>query len=249
MTTPPDTALLTSTSQSLAPNLTILNAFAHRHKNQHSRTHWWPSFSILRRASQKLSQDLVSRPKKTKSSNAKRDNHPALVRAKWMMRHVIPSAFFTLSQLAADNQHAPLGLLLLSVLARINTLLSHLVPPEHDHDHESVSTTVVKSASSGPGKLDSLNSTTQTIAPEAPGSETDMGVAVSREELLSSQKNINKPKSKSDMPPKDHKVKELKHKTVRKSIPEAVLEDGAKDKPKKKKKKGGDAFSSLFGSL
>ncbi|KAJ4133696.1 RNase MRP subunit [Fusarium equiseti] len=248
MTTPPDTALLASTSQSLAPNLTILNAFAHRHKNQHSCTHWWSSFSILRRASQKLSQDLISRPKKTKSHNAKRDNHPALVRAKWMMRHVIPSAFFTLSQLAADNQHAPLGLLLLSVLARINTLLSHLVPPEHDHNYESVSTTVVKSASAGPGELGSLNSTTQTTATEAPGSETDMGVAVSREELLSSQKNTNKPKSKSDVPQKGHK-KELKHKTVHKSIPETVLKDGAKDKPKKKKKKGGDAFSSLFGSL
>jgi len=76
-----------------------------------------------------------------------------------------------------------------------------------------------------------------------------MGVAISREELLSSQKNTNKPKSKSDMPPKDHKMKEFKHKTVRKSIPEAVLKDGAKDKPRKKKKKGGDAFSSLFGSL
>jgi hypothetical protein len=94
-TTPPDTAaLLTSTSESLAPLLPILDGFAHRHKNQHSSTHWWSSFSILRRAIRNLSQDLVSRPKKTKSSNnAKRDSHPALIRAKWMMRHVVPDAF------------------------------------------------------------------------------------------------------------------------------------------------------------
>lgn len=94
MTTTPDTALLTSTSEALAPLLPILDGFAHRHKNQHSSTHWWPSFSLLRRALRNLAQDLVSRPKKTKpASNAKRDTHPALVRAKWMMRHVVPDAF------------------------------------------------------------------------------------------------------------------------------------------------------------
>jgi ribonuclease MRP protein subunit RMP1 len=93
MTPPTDTALLTTNSETLAPFLPILNAFAHRHKNQHSSTHWWSSFSVLRRAVRNLAGDLVLRPKKTKPSNAKRESHPALVRAKWMMRHVIPGAF------------------------------------------------------------------------------------------------------------------------------------------------------------
>ncbi|KAL4725594.1 Ribonuclease MRP protein subunit rmp1 [Fusarium chlamydosporum] len=247
MTTTPDTALLTSTSEALAPLLPILDGFAHRHKNQHSSTHWWPSFSLLRRALRNLAQDLVSRPKKTKSaSNAKRDTHPALVRAKWMMRHVVPDAFVTFSQLAADNQHAPLGLLLLSVLARTNTLLSHLVPSEHNH--ESLPMTVEKLITSGSDTHGQLNSTTQSIAAEAPDTETDMGVVISREELLS-QKKTAKSIPKSDQPLKDLKSKERKHKMVHEEVPKRSSKDDAKDKPKKKKKKGGDALSSLFGSL
>jgi ribonuclease MRP protein subunit RMP1 len=93
MTTPPDTALLATTSDSLAPLIPILNGFAHRHKNQHSSSHWWSSFSVLRRAVRNLVNDLNSRPRKTKSGDVKRDVHPALVRAKWMMRHVVPGAF------------------------------------------------------------------------------------------------------------------------------------------------------------
>ncbi|RGP60678.1 ribonuclease mrp protein subunit rmp1 [Fusarium sporotrichioides] len=251
MTTAPDTALLTSTSESLTPLLPILDGFAHRHKNQHSSTHWWSSFSLLRRAVRNLAQDLVvARPKKkTKSSSnsAKPNTHPALVRAKWMMRHLVPDAFITFSQLAADNQYAPLGLLLLSVLARTNTLLSLLVPSEHDY--ASPSTDVENATSSVSDTPDPLKSTVQSIAVETPDAETDMGVAISREELLLPQKKTSRSIPKSDMPSKDIQLNERKSKTVPTATSKRSSKDDTKDKPKKKKKKGGDALSSLFGSL
>ncbi|KAI6767870.1 hypothetical protein HG530_005879 [Fusarium avenaceum] len=239
MATPTDTALLTTNSETLAPLLPILNAFAHRHKNQHSSTHWWSSFSVLRRAVRNLAGDLVLRPKKTKPSNAKRESHPALVRAKWMMRHVVPGAFVAFSQLAADNQHAPLGLLLLSILARVNTIISHLVPTGHNHEPSA-------SAITKPILTDSKTSIpSDSAVQEAPSPTIDMGVAISRDELLLSRKTV----PESDTRLKDQKPKERKSKIVHTETHTHSSRGDAKDRPKKKKKKGGDALSSLFGSL
>ncbi|KAF5663694.1 ribonuclease mrp subunit rmp1 [Fusarium heterosporum] len=243
MTTPPDTALLTTNSETLAPLLPILNAFAHRHKNQHSSSHWWSSFSILRRAVRNLAGDLVLRPKKTKSSNAKRESHPALGRAKWMMRHVVPCAFVAFSQLAADNQHAPLGLLLLSVLARINTVLSHLAPIGHTPEY---STSAVTKPTSSDLKRPTPS---HSITSEAAGSGLDRGVAISRDELLLSQKATTKLVPELDTRLKDPEHKERKSKVIYKDTKSHSSKGDAKDRPKKKKKKGGDALSSLFGSL
>ncbi|KAF4446038.1 Ribonuclease MRP protein subunit rmp1 [Fusarium austroafricanum] len=242
MTTPPDAALLTTTSESLAPLLPILNGFAHRHKNQHSSSHWWSSFSLLRRAVRNIVEDLNIRPRKTKSGNVKRDSHPALARAKWMMRHVVPRAFVAFSQLAADNQHAPLGLLLLSVLARIHTLLSHLVPT--NHDGESSISAVTKSMPLEPNRSTPLELTTA----EAPAPDVDMGVAISRDELLSTQKKARSiPESGSNL--KEPKPKERKSKSLHTNLHKSSPNDDTKDRPKKKKRKDSDAFSSLFGSL
>ncbi|KAF5530673.1 ribonuclease mrp subunit rmp1 [Fusarium mexicanum] len=268
MTTPPDAALLATTSDSLASLIPILNGFAHRHKNQHSSTHWWSSFSILRRAVRNLINDLNSRPRKVKSGGVKRHVHPTLVRAKWMMRHVVPGAFVTFSQLAADNQYAPLGLLLLSVLARTNTILSQLVP---DHDHNPPISTSTKPMPSEPSK----HKTSDLGTDDASNAGVDMGVAISRDELLSTQKK-SKAGSKADSRSEDLKLKQCETKTTHtdtKRIPSksdtiekprkktknsdelsslfgslSSSNGTAADKPKKKKKKG-DAFSSLFDSL
>ncbi|KAI8668335.1 hypothetical protein NCS55_00858900 [Fusarium keratoplasticum] len=98
MTSPhPSAALLSTANESLAPVLPILNAFAHRHRNQHHSSHWWSSFSLVRRAARNLSTDLTSRPRsiknKNKPGNVEGDNHPALARAKWMIRHVVPRTY------------------------------------------------------------------------------------------------------------------------------------------------------------
>ncbi|RTE70013.1 hypothetical protein BHE90_015593 [Fusarium euwallaceae] len=250
MTSPhPSAALLSTANESLAPVLPILNAFAHRHRNQHHSSHWWSSFSLVRRAARNLSIDLTSRPRpiknKNKSGNGEGDNHPALVRARWMIRHVVPRTYIAFTQLAADNQHAPLGLLLLSILARINRILSDLVPADEN-------TIPATSASTKPTPTGSmLPSNTQTSTPaETDSLDIDMGVAISRNEVLPIRKTITsqlEPKADSRLtePPS----KERKLKSLTKDIKKSSSKDSAKDKPKKKKKKGGDALSSLFGSL
>ncbi|CAI4211730.1 unnamed protein product [Parascedosporium putredinis] len=72
----------------LTPISVLLDAFNHRNKNQHRRSHWWRQFNLLRRALRRL----IVAP-------ALKDPRPSLTTA------------FT--QLAADNQYAPLGLVLL----------------------------------------------------------------------------------------------------------------------------------------
>ncbi|KAM6524788.1 RNase MRP subunit [Fusarium falciforme] len=56
-------ALLTTANESLAPVLPILNAFAHRHRNQHHSSHWWSSFfSRPSRCAQSLDRPHISPP-------------------------------------------------------------------------------------------------------------------------------------------------------------------------------------------
>ncbi|KAI8666638.1 hypothetical protein NCS57_00889500 [Fusarium keratoplasticum] len=240
MTSPhPSAALLSTANESLAPVLPILNAFAHRHRNQHHSSHWWSSFSLVRRAARNLSTDLTSRPRsiknKNKPGNVEGDNHPALARA---------NAF---SQLAADNQHAPLGLLLLSILARINRILSDLVPAD-----QNTIPAASASASANPtttGSILSSNSQTSTPA-ETVSPDIDMGVTISRNEVLPIRKTTtSQPETKPDAHLTDPPSKERKLKSLTKDTKKSSSKDPAKDKPKKKKKKGGDALSSLFGSL
>ncbi|KPM36077.1 hypothetical protein AK830_g10490 [Neonectria ditissima] len=222
----PSTETLSHIHASLTPLLSILHAAAHRHRNQHSASHWWAAFALLRRATRNLAAALLRRPR--------RADHdiPAVVHAKWMACHIISRAYIAFTQLAADNQHAPLGLLLLAVLARINHLLSDLVPS--DHNTKSVSTPAVPtSLTPGPNPAPSSIS--------RPDGDVDMGVAVSREELalpMTSSREVECPTVKGSGP-EQPKIKKLA---------KATTKEAAKDK-KKKKKKGGDALSSLFGSL
>ncbi|KAJ4322307.1 RNase MRP subunit [Fusarium piperis] len=248
MTSPhPSAALLSTANESLSPVLPILNAFAHRHRNQHHSSHWWSSFSLVRRAARNLSADLTSRPrpiKKKDKPNVEGD-HPALARAKWMIRHVVPRTYIAFSQLAADNQHAPLGLLLLSILARINRILSDLVLTDQNPP-------TTASASTKPTTTDPiLSSNSQASTPAGTdGPDIDMGVTISRNEVLPIRKSTTSQlDTKPDSHPTEPPSKERKLKSLTKDIKKSSSKDPAKDKPKKKKKKGGDALSSLFGSL
>ncbi|KAK4085652.1 uncharacterized protein Triagg1_642 [Trichoderma aggressivum f. europaeum] len=113
------TTTTTTTSSSLSPILPILNAFNHRHHNQHRLAHWWPVFRIFRRTIRALLDDLAS--------SRRRDASSPPPRAIWLNKHFISRAYIAFSQLAADNQHAPLGLLLLAILARTHTALTQLL--------------------------------------------------------------------------------------------------------------------------
>ncbi|KAF7544621.1 hypothetical protein G7Z17_g9796 [Cylindrodendrum hubeiense] len=223
----PSTETLSQLHASLTPTLPVLQAVAHRHRNQHSASHWWAAFGLLRRAARNLATALLRR--------SRRIDHdlPAVIHAKWMARHVVPRAYIAFTQLAADNQHAPLGLMLLGILARINSLLSNLVPSDHASESTSTPATVVT--------LDPASSSAR------PDEHLDMGVAVSRDELA-----IPKPPSREPdrVVAKEPSSKEGKAKKLAKSTADVVKDTpGNIKEKKKKKKKGGDALSSLFGSL
>ncbi|KAL7912312.1 hypothetical protein GGI35DRAFT_444951 [Trichoderma velutinum] len=205
------TSSLSAATASLSPILPILNAFNHRHHNQHRLAHWWPVFRIFRHTIRGLLDDLASR---------RRDASFPPPRAVWLSKHFISRAYIAFSQLAADNQHAPLGLLLLAILARTNTAITQLLDQP---------------------TLPTPSSTT--LPKEA---NQDKGVAIARQkqppptERLKTQTTIQ---PLTDEPQGDKldrdAIKPSKSKS--KEVP-------SKDKKKKKKGKG-DALSSLFGSL
>ncbi|KAF4506402.1 hypothetical protein G6O67_006492 [Ophiocordyceps sinensis] len=117
-------------ADSLAVLLPILHAFNHRHRNQHRASHWWASFGLLRRALRRLADCLLLHAEATPpASAAALGRHSVAARARWLKSHVVPSAYVAFSQLAADNQHAPLGLLLLAILARTHAPTKPLQSP------------------------------------------------------------------------------------------------------------------------
>jgi ribonuclease MRP protein subunit RMP1 len=120
------TALKTAAATSLAYVLPVLDAFNHRHKNQHSATHWWSSFSLLRRRSRELATVLqreldasriraiglsgsgssggslssISNKKKSLLLNrpgVDRDGSAAVARARLISRQLIPRCYVYVS--------------------------------------------------------------------------------------------------------------------------------------------------------
>lgn len=206
----PSTSIATT---SLSPILPILNAFNHRHHNQHRLAHWWPVFRIFRRTVRSLLEDLTS-PRR------RQDAASPPPRAIWLNRHFIPRAYIAFSQLAADNQHAPLGLLLLAILARTHTALTQLldqpitIPP--------------------PSATTRANEVNQ-----------DKGVAIARQKQPPPTERLKTQATAQPSP--DEQGDTLDRDAIKPSKPKSK-EVLSKEKKKKKKAKG-DALSSLFGSL
>ncbi|KAL6885348.1 hypothetical protein HDV57DRAFT_423645 [Trichoderma longibrachiatum] len=243
-----------SPSSSLSPLLPILNAFNHRHHNQHRLAHWWPVFRILRRTLRALVDDLAL-PSSTSSSSkpTSRPRRDAAAssspppRAIWLSKHFIPRAYIAFSQLAADNQHAPLGLLLLAILSRVHAVVTQLLDRANTTS-STASTTTKQPSLSRHRPVDASNQ--------------DKGVAISRDVLppptkpterlqalpppattiTSGHPSLDEPRG-GDANPEGVTTTQLS-KTKPKEAP------SKEDKKKKKKKKGkGDELSSLFGSL
>ncbi|KAK8089395.1 hypothetical protein PG997_004356 [Apiospora hydei] len=112
----------------IRPLQTLLAGFNHRNKNQHRVATWWASFNMLRRHVTKWADDLdqqaKARPKKRKRTTTTNQggdgsSGPAEVRALWLRDVLMPKCYLTFSQLAADNQFAPLGLVLTGALAQL----------------------------------------------------------------------------------------------------------------------------------
>lgn len=236
MAAPPDL------SSTLAPLSTLLAAFNHRNKNQHRRSAWWSRFSLFRRA--------VRRLLAASSGSGVRGAADGVVRyARWMGEHVVPSSYVAFTQLAADNQYAPLGLVLLGALAQLNTTISPLLP-----------------AALSPRSLPNLAAQpanppapTLTRAPEPP---LDLGESVSRDEFASAAPRESdggaasvdrvsasvpvskRAKSASARPVAVHAARDKFN-----IKDEDKEKDEIKKKKKKKKKATGTDFSDIFGSL
>ena len=72
-----DQKTLPSSAAALLP---LLDAFNHRHKNQHRASHWWSAFGLLRRSV----RALAARP---------RDIQAVRARARFLGQHVVPRAY------------------------------------------------------------------------------------------------------------------------------------------------------------
>ncbi|KAI7922671.1 hypothetical protein M9X92_004784 [Pyricularia oryzae] len=174
------TSKLAEAAALLVPTQEILEKFNYKHKNQHRLSKWWAGFDMLRRHTAKFYRDELrlaldaltkrsSMPQSSKKKQSKRQRTEprdeditagAVAKAKWMDDYLIPKAYTAITQLAADNQFAPLGLLLLGVLAQVHSAVSLLLP------------------------LDSAEQESEVTA-AAEGKEIDMGVAVPRQEQSS----------------------------------------------------------------
>ncbi|KAI9147933.1 Ribonuclease MRP protein subunit rmp1 [Paramyrothecium foliicola] len=197
--------------EALTPILPILEAFNHRHKNQHRASHWWAEFGILRRSLRALASDALHR-----------HGSALLSRAQWLKSHIIPRSYLAFTQLAADNQHAPLGLLLLALLARVNAIVSDLLPE-----------------AAPPPNLEVKDVSSCDVAPED-STTLDKGTVVSREDLMALRRDKPSSKVKPSIP-------EIKSMTSFDSPPRKIEKKKTKKKPSTKK--GDDEWSSLFGKL
>jgi hypothetical protein len=85
----------TSHLESLEPLIPILNAFIHRHKNQHGRSHWFRFVPILRRSLRSLLNLANHTTSSAKPSSRKASKEDAQLQrhAKWLHAKVIPRCF------------------------------------------------------------------------------------------------------------------------------------------------------------
>ncbi|KAL9941204.1 hypothetical protein ACHAO5_009232 [Verticillium nonalfalfae] len=95
--------------------------------------------------------------------------------ARWLVLHVISPAYLAFTQLAADGQHAPLGLLLVALTARLDARLAPLNPTPRSPD---AAAAAAATAAAAVVRVASAS----TPAPESNG-DLDLGVAVARPPL------------------------------------------------------------------
>ncbi|KAI6353545.1 hypothetical protein MCOR25_008949 [Pyricularia grisea] len=153
------TSKLEEAAALLAPAQEILEKFNYKHKNQHRLSKWWAGFDMLRRHTAKFSRDeirpaldaLTKRDSMLQSSKKKQSKRQrtelrdedvtagAVAKARWMGDYLIPKAYTAITQLAADNQFAHLGLLLLGVLAQVHSAVTLLLPADSTEQEFEVS--------------------------------------------------------------------------------------------------------------
>ncbi|KAK1598771.1 uncharacterized protein LY79DRAFT_655897 [Colletotrichum navitas] len=260
------------TIDALVPVLQILDGFNHRNKNQHRVARWWSQFDLLRRSVRRLHDALEARvrhnhaqsfraPSKRLagkvSAGARTGNgdrrgeafgEDVANRARLLLDTAIPSSFLAFSQLAADSQHAALGLVLLGVLARINSAIAPLIPRQPKGGDA-----MLPMANSSTSHRDAVTAKEGQMNPESMG----LGVAISRDQMkLIAKTPGRRPTMKEDAkavaiaPIASKKKRKLVDAPITEPEPSRrVKETRSEKKPSKKKSKRGDEFSDLFSSL
>ena len=114
---PSKIASFTTVAGRLDDTAVLLHGLHCRHKNQHRvSTYWWPSFNQLRRAVTRLRDDVQSAD--TKNGMNRVTSRVGETRA------LVPKVYLAFSRLVADKQFAPLGLLLVGVLAQVQSAVN-----------------------------------------------------------------------------------------------------------------------------
>lgn len=180
-----DSAISAGPGSSLSAAVQLLDSFAVRHHNQHRASKWWGRFDMLRRSGRKLLTALEA------SGGAPLDE-AVQHRARWLRDHIMPAAYAcgfppsptfrsrplgvrslrtsrSFTQLTADNTFAPLGLFLIGVLARFNSVLAELLPPQ------GASPPIIGGPNTGMSSL-------HAPAPQDGSGDVDVGVSISRDE-------------------------------------------------------------------
>ncbi|KAG5935226.1 hypothetical protein E4U53_000481, partial [Claviceps sorghi] len=83
----PSTDELRATLSTILP---LLDAFNHRHRNQHRTSVWWSTFGIFRRSLAKLARALEC---PIPGSSKRRGIDLVRTRVTWLSNHVLPRAF------------------------------------------------------------------------------------------------------------------------------------------------------------
>jgi ribonuclease MRP protein subunit RMP1 len=131
----------------------------------------------------------------------------------------------TFTTLVADNQYAPLGLMLLATLARVRKLILPLRGDTEDNEAEGIQAALEGIEKSG----------------------LDLGEVIKRDEIFKSQEDEEKPQAGSEVKKPKDKKRERKGDEDEARL-KAPADSTPTKRPKKKRKKG-DAFDDIFDSL
>ncbi|EPE07231.1 hypothetical protein F503_07882 [Ophiostoma piceae UAMH 11346] len=171
---PTQTASFSGVAEHLDDTAVLLHGLHRRHKNQHRvSTYWWPSFGQLRRAVTRLLEDVQNADK---AHGIKR-----ITSRVGDTRALVPKVYLAFSRLVADKQFAPLGLLLVGVLAQVQSAVNdieRILGIAADAADAANSKTGAKTAA--PPTSASRDTGKQSASRSLP--DIDFGVAVSRDD-------------------------------------------------------------------
>ncbi|KAG6001793.1 hypothetical protein E4U21_003810 [Claviceps maximensis] len=244
----------------LSTILPLLNAFNHRHRNQHRSSSWWSTFGIFRRSLVKLTRALEYQiPNRggsgSSSSSSSKKRHgidDVSTRVTWLNNHLLPRAFVAFSQLMTDNQHAPLGLFLLAILGQVHHKCAKWLPPPpatgkpRPAQPEHAAPTAQPREEPGGSRSRKNMHDDDVLHVEA----LDRGTTISRTTFLGaaeSNAHTTTALTKRELKSKTGTGKPVAHRCA--TVADSSGGNGVKGKVRKKEKKKGDTLSSIFGSL